>query len=163
MSAVREVASCDEAIVEALRLGVIEVDTAAGDILRDGRVLRGRVSDTGYRQVSLLGWLCYEHRIVWTAAHGPAGDATVNHRNADKLDNRLTNLEAVSRGDNVKLWFRQDHYDHQVHDQYATAGQPYDEAPEIQEARAMAARGASRREVAEFIQAWRDRRADDVA
>lgn len=156
----RDDLSPDEVIVQALAEGVIEVELSTGSIIRDGRERIGRVAKTtGYRQVSILGRLCLTHRIVWIAAHGPiAPGMVVNHRNANKLDNRLANLEVVSLRRNNQPWAEREHYDHQVLDGYQAAEPGAGEGVVIQEARAMAARGASRREVAEFIQAWRDTR-----
>ncbi len=44
-----------------------------------------------------------EHRAVWATRHGkiPKG-MQVHHRNGDKLDNRLENLELVSMADNMQ-------------------------------------------------------------
>ena len=42
----------------------------------------------------------YEHVLVWTAAHGPLGrDESIHHKSKDKTDNRLENLEKLTRSD----------------------------------------------------------------
>jgi len=43
------------------------------------------------------------HRIVWEAFNGPRPDGmTVNHRDGDKWNNGLVNLELMSIGDNIR-------------------------------------------------------------
>lgn len=40
------------------------------------------------------------HRLIYEAFVGPLGDLTVNHKNGNGLDNRLENLEAVTKAEN---------------------------------------------------------------
>ena len=48
---------------------------------------------TGTRQYAL------EHRLVWIAAHGPIPDGyIIHHKNRDRTDNRLENLEMLPQG-----------------------------------------------------------------
>jgi hypothetical protein len=49
-----------------------------------------------YRRVSV-------HRAVWEAFNGPiAGRLEVNHKNLDRSDNRLENLELLTHQENVR-------------------------------------------------------------
>lgn len=58
--------------------------------------LRVCISTSG-RRVLLMA-----HRIVWVSAHGPLPDGhEVDHRNRVKDDNRIENLEAVTRAVNM--------------------------------------------------------------
>jgi len=71
----------------------------------DGRMLNG----DGYVKVRVgiehpladSNGYAYEHHVVWCAAgrHSPGPDQTLHHRNEDKADNRLGNLEMLTRGD----------------------------------------------------------------
>jgi len=51
---------------------------------------------------------CYAvpvHKLVYLAFYGELADGmTINHINENPLDNRYTNLEQVTRGDNVRLY-----------------------------------------------------------
>lgn len=45
-----------------------------------------------------------EHQRVWEEANGPLPDGyVIHHKNHDKLDNRLVNLEALTRSEHVKV------------------------------------------------------------
>jgi hypothetical protein len=77
-----------------------------------GKTFRGRILNgtnmQGYRQVRLTRttedrYLCRIHRLVAAAFLGPCPETfEVNHRNGRKSDNRLENLEYVSRSDNLR-------------------------------------------------------------
>jgi hypothetical protein len=47
------------------------------------------------------------HRLAWEAFNGPIAEGfEINHKNGNKEDNRLVNLEAVTRSENMKHKFR---------------------------------------------------------
>jgi hypothetical protein len=65
---------------------------------------------TGYLAVSLRVNRKYVtrsvHRLVALAFNGPAEGRDVNHINGNKRDNRLANIEYLSRGDNHRHAYR---------------------------------------------------------
>lgn len=72
-----------------------------------------RVGSNGYVKVRLgvshpladpNGW-GYEHLVVWVAAGNPKPKKgeILHHKNEDKTDNRIENLEVMTRGDHNRL------------------------------------------------------------
>src|SRR5215831_3363679 len=46
---------------------------------------------------------CYVHRLVWEAFKGPIPSGReINHRDGNRTNNRLRNLELVSRSENIR-------------------------------------------------------------
>jgi hypothetical protein len=64
----------------------------------------GSVKQDGYKLVWLKGiGFKYVHRIVWEAFNGTIPrDKEINHKNGNKADNRLDNLELTSKSENIK-------------------------------------------------------------
>ena len=58
----------------------------------------------GYKQVNISGKKQYIHRLVCLAFLGEpeAGKDTTHHRNANRADNSLENLQWLSLGDNIR-------------------------------------------------------------
>lgn len=71
-----------------------------------GTLLRQGTSADGYKTVTLIknntGWCTYAHRLVMLAFVGESKGLDVNHKNGIKDDNRLENLEYVTRAENIR-------------------------------------------------------------
>ena len=104
----------DEYIAWNLAEGHIVVDTTAGKVyatrgpggvaLKEPRELCGS-EVRGYLVVNIRNgetkMQCHIHRIVWIAANGVIPEGyVVDHINNDKKDNRLTNLQLLTPGEN---------------------------------------------------------------
>lgn len=65
-----------------------------------------------YVRVCVGGRLVMEHRLVWEATHGPVpAGCDIHHKNLDKTDNRLDNLECLTFEEHRRLhngWQRLD-------------------------------------------------------
>lgn len=65
---------------------------------------RGTVGKNGYRAMTVMNKRTYEHIIVWEKHNGeiPKG-FHIHHKNGDKLDNRIDNLEMMSASEHTRL------------------------------------------------------------
>ena len=66
-----------------------------------GRKLGGVDASNGYVRTRVSGVLLYAHRIIWEMHHGaiPKG-MDVDHVNANRTDNRIGNLQLLTRAEN---------------------------------------------------------------
>ena len=81
------------------------IDAEAGEIRnRHGRLLKGSRNRCGYVQIidGRIGFWKMAHRMIWESVHGPIPEGLeINHKNGVKDDNRLENLELMTRGENI--------------------------------------------------------------
>lgn len=82
---------------EASRLGLIRRIGKRG-------ALKGFINDRGYLRVEAGARKTMQHRLVWFAFHGRFDENThvIDHRNGDRLDNRVDNLRLLSKRDNFR-------------------------------------------------------------
>lgn len=56
----------------------------------------GSITPKGYRRIQIDGRKWFEHVLVWVHLVGPIPDGKqLHHKNGDKLDNRIENLECL--------------------------------------------------------------------
>jgi len=94
--------SNDHHALAQLDAGALTVNADLGVVYLHGRPATGKTV-YGYVRVSLPnGKQVLAHRVIWLAVHGPiANGLVINHRNRQRDDNRLDNLEAITPQQNT--------------------------------------------------------------
>lgn len=77
---------------------------ATGKFINRGQILlKGAINNTGYKQIKIDGRYECVHKIVAKLfLENPYNFTEVNHKNGNKLDNTVNNLEWCSRAYNVQ-------------------------------------------------------------
>jgi hypothetical protein len=92
----------DHYALAQLNAGVLTVNAELGIVYLHGKPAE-HMTKAGYKRIILPnGKQVLAHRVMWLAVHGPIADGLViNHRNRQRDDNRIVNLEVVTVQQNV--------------------------------------------------------------
>lgn len=93
---------------DRLRL-LVSYDPETGEfrrIVRAGARPAGSLAGTrtkrGYVQIGACGAFHLAHRLAWLWTHGEWPASDIDHLNGDKSDNRIANLRAVTKSENMQ-------------------------------------------------------------
>lgn len=80
----------------------------SGELRINGKDIKGTKSTSGYRQYCIEGKSKLGHRLVCESFLGRelSSSEVVNHKNQNRLDNNLSNLEVGTGRDNIQHHFR---------------------------------------------------------
>lgn len=102
----------EQYFVDQMRAGRLVYVPETGNIwrpARDGRyckkvsVLLPGYTTFGYRRLVAENKQAMQHRVIWEYCVGPIPpEMQINHKDLDKGNNRFTNLEVVTRSENVQ-------------------------------------------------------------
>jgi hypothetical protein len=102
-------------VIQAIKAQRLRVDIVAGfaETRRCGQravwhpahieIVKGPHQKLGYARISFAGFRALLHRVVWWAAGREIPDGLeVNHKNGQKMDCAITNLEVTTRSGNMR-------------------------------------------------------------
>jgi len=71
------------------------------------KLKNGYIDKKGYRMLRILGRHVFEHQLVWELNYGeiPKG-YDIHHINGNKLDNKIDNLEILTKSEHTKKHWR---------------------------------------------------------
>lgn len=79
------------------------VNVAKGLVINARNWVLGNTQNAGYSLISMPGKCWLAHRLIYTHAHGsiPA-KMVIDHKDGNKLNNSLENLQAITHSQNIK-------------------------------------------------------------
>jgi len=101
----------DQKTLNLLNEGQIKVNFQTGEVFsilaNNPQCALGAKTKKGYLRTTFYNhgeaFTVMVHRIVWIAAHGiPLPSMRIDHKNRNKIDNKLTNLQLLTNSGNLR-------------------------------------------------------------